>query len=224
MVSEALARLRGLGADLADFAAMAVDDNVLGAVFAAQNAVVRSFDTGTADDVAGFIHGVAGVVEHVLADLADVADEMGGEAVARIEAALLLDGFQFGELVFVGLDEFLFVRGDVLLEREGLVFGRRAIAFEDRVDLVGGHVQAARDERQIGGDVVALLANEEAGDGGIVVDEEAAFAVEKLAARGEDGHFADAVGFSEGVVVLPPTTCRRQRPKTRTARMTAMAY
>ena len=200
---EALARLGGLGADLADFAAMTVDNHVLGAVFAAQDGVVRGLDAGAAHDVAGFIHGVVGIVEHVFTDFSDVANEVSGEAVARIEAALLLDGFQFGQLVFVGLDELLFVGGDVLLERERLVFGRGAVALEDRVNLVGGHVETARDERQIGGDVVALFADEEAGDGGIVVDEEAAFAIEEFAARREDGNFADAVGFSEGVVVLP---------------------
>ena len=200
--AKALAGFRGLGADFADFATVAVDDHILGAVFPAQNAVVRGLHAGAADDVAGFIHGVARIVEHIFADFANVADEMGGEAVAGIKAALLLNGFQFGKLVFVGLDEFDFVGGDVLLERKGLVFGRGAVAFDDGVDLVGSHVQAARDERQIGGDVVALLADEEAGDGGIVVDEEAAFAVEEFAAGGEDGNFADTVRFSEGVVVL----------------------
>ena len=78
---------------LPDFAAVAVDDDVLGAIVAAQNAVVGRFDAGSAHDVAGFIKGVAGVVEHLLADLADVADEVGGKAVARIEAALLLAWF-----------------------------------------------------------------------------------------------------------------------------------
>jgi len=90
-------------------------------------------------DIAGFIHGVAGVVEHVLADLADVADEMGGEAVAGIEAALLLDGFQFGELVLVGLDEFLFVRVMSCLSG-GAGIWRLEIAFE--IASIGrGHVQ-----------------------------------------------------------------------------------
>ncbi len=58
-------------------------------------------------------------------------------------------------------------------------------------------MESLGDERQIGVEVLHLLAEEVAGDGGIVVDEEAAFAVEDLAARSEDGDLADAVGFGE---------------------------
>jgi hypothetical protein len=58
-------------------------------------------------------------------------------------------------------------------------------------------VEAFGDERQVGVEILHLFAEEVAGDGGVVVDEEAAFAVEELAARGEDGDFADTVGFGE---------------------------
>jgi hypothetical protein len=102
----------------------------------------------------------------------------------------------------VSFDELLFVGGDVLLEGERLVFGGEAIAFEDGVDLVGGHVQTTRDEGQVRRNVVALFADEEAGDGGVVINDKAVFAVEELAAGSKDGDFPDAVGFSEGVVVL----------------------
>ncbi len=209
---ETLAGFGGLGAEAADFAAMAVDDDVFRAVFAAQDAIVGGFDAGAADDIAGLIVGVARVVEHLFADFADVADQVGGESIFGIEAALLLDGVELGELVFVGLDELFFVGSDVLPEGERLVFGREAVALEDGVDLVDGHVEAAGDEGQVRGNVVALFADEEAGDGRVVVDEEAAFAVEDFAARSEDGDFADAVGFSEGVVVL--STDHLQAPET----------
>ena len=107
-----------------------------------------------------------------------------------------------GKLVLVRLDELLFVGGDVLFEGQRLVFRSEAVLFQDGVDLVDGHVEATSDHGQIGVDVVALLAHEEAGDRGIVVDDEAALAIENLAARSEDGDFADAVGFREGMVVL----------------------
>jgi hypothetical protein len=94
--AEALSRFSGLGAEAANLAAMAIHDDVFGAVLAAQDAIVRGFNSGTADDVAGLIHGVTRVVQHFFADLADVADEMSGETVAGIEAALLLDGVEFG--------------------------------------------------------------------------------------------------------------------------------
>jgi hypothetical protein len=115
---------------------------------------------------------------------------------------LFLDGVELGKLVLVGFDELFFVGGDVLLKGERLVFGGEAKAFEDGVDRVGGHVETTGDEGQVRRDVVALFADEEAGDGGVVIDDEAVFAVEELAAGREDGDFADAVGFSEGVVIL----------------------
>ncbi len=73
---------------------MAVDNDVAAAVGAAEESVVGGFDAGAADDVAGRVEGVAVVVgEHLLGDLADVADEVGGEAVAGVEATLLVEGF-----------------------------------------------------------------------------------------------------------------------------------
>ncbi len=68
---------------------------------------------------------------------------MGGEAVAGVEAALLVEGFELGELVAVGLDEGLLVGGDVLLEGDGLVFGRELVVAQGGLDLVDGDVEAA---------------------------------------------------------------------------------
>ena len=173
------------------------------AVDAAEEGVVGGLDAGFADDVAGRVEGVAVVIgEHLLGDLADVADEVGGEAVAGIEAALLVEGFEFGELVAMGGDEGLLVGSDVLLEGNGLVFGGDLVAADGGLNLLDGDVEAAGDEGKIGVEVLDLFAEEVAGDGGVVVDEEAAFAVEELAARGEDGNFADAVGFGEGTEVV----------------------
>jgi hypothetical protein len=98
----------------------------------------------------------------------------------------------------VGGDEGLLVGGDVLLEGNGLVFRGYLEAAESGVDLLDGDVEASGDERQVGVEVLHLLTEEVAGDGGVVVHEEAAFAVEELAAGGEDGDFADTVGFGEG--------------------------
>jgi hypothetical protein len=103
-----------------------VDVIVTRAVLAAEDRVVRGLDSGLADDVAGIVGGVARVVfEHVLGDLADVADEMGGEAVARIEAALLLEGFEFGKFVAVSFDEGLLV-GMSCLSGSGWYLGAEA--------------------------------------------------------------------------------------------------
>jgi hypothetical protein len=63
-------------------------------------------------------------------------------------------------------------------------------------------VEALGDERQVGVEVLNLFAEEVAGDGGIVVDEEAAFPVKEFAARSEDRDFADTVGFGERTEAL----------------------
>ncbi len=87
-------------AEVAQFPAVAVDDDVAAAVDAAEECVVGCLDAGTADDIAGRVEGVTIVVgEHLLGDFADVADEVGSETVARIEAALLVAGLELGEFV-----------------------------------------------------------------------------------------------------------------------------
>src|SRR5882724_1064100 len=109
-------------AEVAEFFAVAIDDDVATAVYAAEKGVVGGLDAGAADDVAGRVEGVAVIVgEHLLGDLADVANEVSGEAVGGIEAALLVEGFEFGEFVAVSGDESLFVGRDVLLKRNRLV-------------------------------------------------------------------------------------------------------
>jgi hypothetical protein len=138
---------------------------------------------------------------------------VGGESVTGVEAALLVEGFELGELVAVGCDEGLFVGGDILLERNGLVFRSNLVAAKGGLDLFDRDVKALRDEGKIGVGVFDLLAEEVTGDGGVVIDEEAAFAVEETAARGEDGDLANAIGLGEGAEVVgtknleAPETC-----------------
>ena len=138
-------------AELAELFAVAVDDDIAAAIHAAKESVVGGFDAGSADDVAGRVEGVLVVVgKHLLGDFADVADEMGGEAIAGVEAALLIEGLEFGELVAMGRDEGLLVGGDVLLEGNGLVVGSDLVAAKGGVDLVDGDVEALRDQGQVG--------------------------------------------------------------------------
>jgi hypothetical protein len=63
-------------------------------------------------------------------------------------------------------------------------------------------VQAFGNQGQIGIQVARLLRNQEAGDGGIIVDQQAAIAIIDLSARRQDGNFADAVGFRQGTIIL----------------------
>ena len=59
-----------------------------------------------------------------------------------------------------------------------------------------------RNQRQICVHIMILLADQKTGDGRIVVDNDAVFAVEELAARGQDGLFADAVLLGKLAEVL----------------------
>jgi hypothetical protein len=97
----------------------------------------------------------------------------------------------------VGGDEGLFVRGNVLLEGNGLVLGGILIAANGGLDLLDGDVEPLGNEGQVGVEVFHLFAEEIAGDGGVIVHKEATFAVEELATGGENGDFADTVGFGE---------------------------
>ena len=68
--------------------------------------------------------------------------------------------------------------------------------------MIDGDVKALRDERKVGVEIFDLFAQEIARNRGIVVDKQAAFAVEEFAARGEDGNLADPVGFGERTEVV----------------------
>jgi hypothetical protein len=76
---------------------------------------------------------------------------VGGEAVAGIEAALLVEGFELGQLVAVGLDEGLLVGGDVLLQRDGLVLGRGGVAAQRGLDLLDGKIRPRRSGQSASG-------------------------------------------------------------------------
>src|SRR6185437_12914309 len=69
------------------------------------------------------------------------------------------------------------------------------------VNLLHGHVQTVGDQWQILLEVILAFAEKEAADGRIVVDDDAAFAVEDAAARREHRHLADAVLFGEHAIV-----------------------
>ena len=199
---QVLARLGKLLSKLADFLAVAVDDDIARAVHAAQQGVVGLFHAGFSDYVAGLVEVELGAVQVLLGDLAHVADQVGREAVARVEAALVVDGLQFGQLVAMGLDEGLLILGNVLLQRDGLVLGLAGIASQSSLNLLDGKVQAAGDERNVGLEVFDLVAQQVAGDRGVVIDQDAAFAVEDLAARGAHRLLAHAVGLRQLPVVV----------------------
>jgi hypothetical protein len=198
--------LSGLGeflAEVSDLLAVRVDDYVARAVHAAQERVVGGFDAGAADDVAGRVGGVAVVVgEHLLGDLADVADEVSGETVARVEAALLDLSFQLGQLVAVRFDEGLLVLGNVLLEGQRLELGGGGETLERGLNLLQRNVQAGGDQGEFGVGILDLFAQQITVRRRIVIDDQATFAVEDAASGSEDGNLADSVGLGQRAIAV----------------------
>ena len=181
---------------------MAVDNHFSRAVLAAQQFVVGLLHAGLAHHVARLIVGKARIVQIVFAHLAHVADQVRGKAVARIQPALLVDGFQLGQLVAVRRDKGLLVGGHVLLDGDGLVAGLGAVTVQRGAQLIQIEIQAPRNQRQIGVNILVLLAHQKTGDGRVVVHNQPVLAVEELAARRQDRLFADAVLLGQHAVVF----------------------
>ena len=110
-------------------------------------------------------------------------------------------------------DEGLLVGGDVLLDGNGLVAGSRSITPQGRAQLIQVKIQAAGDEGKIGVDVAILFADQEAGDRRIIVDHEAVFAVEELAARGQNRHFANAILLGQDLEILGAKHLQPPKPR-----------
>src|ERR1035441_3568432 len=87
-----------LGAQVAHFATVAIDDHISGAVLPAPKLVGCLFDSSLADPIDTVTARIARVVEVVLADLADVADEVRGISITGIEPALLVDRLKLRQL------------------------------------------------------------------------------------------------------------------------------
>ena len=189
-------------AELADLFAVAVDDDIARAVGATQPTVISFFHARFAHHIAGLVKVILGAVQVLLRHFADVADEVRREAVAGVEASLRVPHCEFGQLIAVGLDEGLLIRGNVLLQWDGIVGRRACVAAQGCLDLVHRKIEAAGDEGNICLKVFDLVAQQEAGNRGVVVHEDAALAVEYLAARREHGILADAVGLGEHAVAV----------------------
>ena len=84
----------------------------------------------------------------------------------------------------------------------GSILGRQGVVRQHALQLLRSHVQPAGNQRKIRPQVAARFADQEAGDGGIVVHQQAAFAIEQLAPRRQDGHLADTVLLRQRAVVL----------------------
>jgi hypothetical protein len=204
---------------------MAVDNHIHRAILPAQDFVVGLLNPSLAHHIARLVIGEFGIVEILFAHLANVANQVRGKAVARIEPPFLVDRFQLRQLIPVRLNKRLLIRRNILLDGNRLVPRRQPEAMQRSLQLVEVQIQPLGNQRQVGVDIPVLLANQEAGDRRIVVHQQPAVAIQQLAPRRQHRHLANAVLLRQH----PPTVARqaparRHSPPTSTSIMIRMPY
>ena len=103
---------------------MAIDDDVTAAVRAPEQSVVGSLHSGAAHHVTGRVQGITVIVgEHLFRDFTDISDQVGGEAIRWVEAALFVECLEFGKFIAMRGNKRLLIWCDVLFERDWLVRG-----------------------------------------------------------------------------------------------------
>ncbi len=191
---------------------MTVDDDVAKAVLPDQPVVVLRFHAGFSDHVARLVEFVARIVEHLLRDFADVSDHVRHESVFRIEAPVDHDGVEITQLVAVRFDERQLVRRDVIFQHHRLRRRLRRESPDARPYFLRGNVQPGGDLLDVRRIRLQLLAQEQHRERRIVVHDDAAFAVEYLAARRQDGHLADAVLLRQRLVLIAARDLQTRKP------------
>ena len=167
----------GLGWGLieaANFSPTAIHNGSARTVLAHQYLVVLQFHARLSDHVAGIVELPARLVEHLLADFADVADQVGHEPIARIKPAVGHDGIQFGQFVAVGFDESQFILSDVVFQKDGLILRHGGEVADAVSDFFGIEMQTLGDEARVGGEITGRVAQQQRGKRRIVLDDGAA--------------------------------------------------
>ena len=107
------------------------------------------------------------------------------------------DDVEFRQIGAVRLNERQFVRRDVVLEKQRLVARNRSHALQARPQFVRRNVQPLGDLLGIHFEIAVLIAQQQHGERRVVVDDDAAFAVQQLAAGRQNGDLLDAVLFGQ---------------------------
>jgi hypothetical protein len=199
---ELLAGLRRRFVQPADFAPMAIHERAPRSVLAHQDVVVLLLDSAHTDHVAGVVEFELRLVEHVFRHFADVADQVRHETVARIQPPVRHDGFKFGKLVLVRLDERQFVGRDVFLQENRLVLRHRGEAPDALPHFLGIQMQPLRNGVRVRVQIARRIAQQERGKRRIVIDNDAAFAIQDFAPRRQNRHIANAVLLRQQCVLI----------------------
>jgi hypothetical protein len=171
----------------------AVDDDVARALFAHQLGVVNALDAGLPDDGAGAEAGELRPLELRFLDLADVAEEVAGEAALRIRARRHFLDDDLAHLVGARQDGEHLLLGRVLDDGDRPEDRLAAAALDDLANLGLVHARHLRQLRQRGVEVGCPFAVDRDRPRVAVLDEDLAVAIEEDAARRAQRDRAQAV-------------------------------
>ena len=96
----------------------------------------------------------------------------------------------------------LFIRRNVLLQRDRLVLGRGRVVPQRRLNRLGGQVEPTRNQRNLYRGIVDLVADQVAGGTRVIVDQQPAFAIEQPATRRQHRHLANPVLLGQRPIVI----------------------
>ena len=155
------------------------------AIHAHQGVIVLALDAELADHGALAILRVVGRIQFLLADFAGIADDVRGKSVLRVKAALRMDQFHLGKEIAVRIDKCQLAGRELLFDDDRIVFWTGRVAPDARGQVVVIQVQSVGDGSQMFG--LQVFAGEDEAVGGMVIDDDAAVAVQNFAAGRGNG-------------------------------------
>ena len=93
----------------------------------------------------------------------------------------------------MGVDEGQFIRRDIFFQKNRLVLRHGRKVPDARPHFIGIEMQALRNQVRVRAQIARRIAQEQGRERGIVIDDDAPFAVQNFAARREDGNVADPI-------------------------------
>src|SRR6266568_2506421 len=186
---------------LSDLFTDAIYDDAALAVGALQQIVVLLLETEFARKVAWPKPAVARI-DLLFADLTHIAHGVRQETSGEVAPPLNGDHFEDGNVGFVRFDKRNIRRRGVRLDDDGLEFGEGFRAGELVFQISQRNAQTIGDGAEMFLHLGHVVAQQQHAEGGAVVHENAAIAVEHAATRRDDRNFTDAVAFGEGGVLI----------------------
>ena len=188
-------------AEIFDLLANAVDDDAAHAVGAGEDVVVLALETGFSGEISGAEAAIAGF-DLLLADFADVPAGVRHEAAGKITAALDHEHFEQRNIRAVRFDERDVRVGGFRLDDDGLKLRKIFGVFELILEVADRNAQAIRNGGKIFVDQSGIVAEKKDAERRIVVDENAAIAIEHAAAWSDDGDGTNAIALGHLPVLI----------------------